>query len=305
LKLLFKILFLYLLSKGALAGSCCGGGGGTAQIMLGESKSVFRSSYQNQTILAESDSYSQIIPKVSNELETIKTTSFSASYRLSHLWQSGLSIPVISKTKYISNEWTEVQGMGDIKINSAYEFWPEYSRNQFVTQSFIIFQLTIPTAPSLFTTKRKDVLDTRGQGHYIYSIGNMSIKKFKNQSFSLGATISYREPKSFTNSLFSKQSIQTQSSLNNELSASHSYNLTKNLSSTLQLSRVYEDNVTTSVFIGKIQSSLVYTSSIGLNYSFDDWDISTSYKDDFLVGPSHNHTLSKAISIGLIKRTSL
>lgn len=305
MKLLSKIVLLFITTIEAIAGSCCGGGSGTAQIMLGPTQSVIRVSFQNQTLVADSNSYSSIVSKEYQDLETIKTTNFSTSYAFKNLWQAGISIPLISKSKNINNEWQQVEGLGDIQVNTAYEYWPEYSRHQFISQAFAVFQVTLPTAPSLFTTKRTDVLDTRGQGHRIYSLSNMLVKKLKNHTFNLNIALSYREGQNFNDSLFSEKTITTKSSLNNDLSLAHSYNLNSALSSVIQISRVYEDNVATSVFIGKNQSSLVYTSSLGLNYSLTDYDISATYKDDLLIGPSYNHTLGKAISVGIVKRTSL
>lgn len=306
MKFQYSLLLILLFSIDyAYSGSCCGGGGGSAQIMLGPTKSVFRASYQNQTILADSNSNSKIVAKSEKEIETIKTTTLSSSYKLNDLWQAGITIPVVEKVKKTESEYISEQGLGDISLNTAYEFWPEYSRNQFITQSFLIFQITLPTSPSLFTSQKKDLLDTRGQGHNIYSLGSMTVKRINNHTINFGVTLSYREGRTFNNTLFTEDSITTESSLNNELSLSHSYAINNKLSSLVQISRTYEQVNATSVFAGNTQSSLVYTSSLGMIYSMDEWDINLLYKDDMLIGPSFNHTLSKALSAGIIKRINL
>lgn len=298
-------LFLILISQTAIAGSCCGGGGPSTQIMLGETKAVFRSNFINQSILADSTSQSKINPRDDGQLETIQTLANSLSYRLNSLWQFGLSIPIIEKTKQVNNKWESLQGMGDISLNAAYEVYPEYSRNQFISQAFTFFQITLPTAPSLYTSKRIDLLDSRGQGHTLLTAGTLLRKKWGIQDITFQFALTYREGKKFKHSSLTNQSIQTQESWDQAFTLADSFSINSNISLVTSLTHLLMQNKSTSTFIGQDQSSSVTTTSIGIIYSAEDWDYNLTYSDDLLIGPSQNHILTKSISLGLIRRYSL
>lgn len=297
--------FFFLYSFHSFAGSCCGGGAGVTQLMLGTTKAVFRASYANQTVLADSNAGSVINARNNSQLESIKTISTSMNYRTSYLSQIGFAIPIIEKTRNINNEWESEQGAGDISLNVAYELIPEFNRNQLINQFFVFTQLTLPTAPSLFTTKRIDLLDTRGQGHFLYSVGGLARKSYGFHDLTFQTVFTYRAPQTFKGGILTEQETKTTSSLDNILSLAHSYSFNSTFSTNAVISRSYIDNKANSVFIGKSQSSLVYQSSIGVIYSTDNYDFSFTYQDDFLVGPSYNHILGKSLSVGLIKRLSL
>jgi hypothetical protein len=304
LKLLFAS-FLFFTSSSTWAGSCCGGGAGSTQLMLGTTKAVFRSQYQDKTILADSDLATKIQPRSDLLIETIRTLNNSFSYRTSYLSQVGLNVPVVEKIRNINSEWQSAQGLGDVQLNAGYEFYPEYNRHQFITQAFAFFQVTIPTAPSLFTTKRTDLLDTRGQGHYLYTPGILLLKRVGFHTFNFQGSLTYRPATHFQGGQLTQNSVTTESSLDHALSLSHSYSVNNQWSSMLTISRTYTQNKSTSLFIGKTQSSLVYPLSIGAIYTTDNYDFTASYQDDFLIGPSYNQILGRAVSVGLIKRLSL
>lgn len=297
--------FIFIYSTLTYAGSCCGGGAGTTALMLGTTKAVFRTSFSNQTLLADSSEGSSINTRSDSEIESIKTIATSMNYRTSYFSQIGFSLPIIEKTRNIDSEWKSEQGAGDIGLNAAYEFHPEYSSKQIISQAFVYAQVTIPTAPSLFTTKKNDLLDTRGTGHYLYTTGILARKKIGFNDITFQGALTYRAPQTFKGGILSENTIETKSSLDNIISLAHSYSFNSAFSTNIVISRSYIDNKSTSVFIGKNQSSLVYQSSIGTIYSTDNYDISLTYQDDFLVGPSFNHILGKSLSVGLIKRLSL
>jgi hypothetical protein len=297
--------FLLTLALKTFAGSCCGGGAGVTQLMLGTTKAVFRASYANQTILADSNEGALIRGRSDSQVESIKTINSSMNYRTGYFSQVGFALPIIEKTKNINNEWTSEQGTGDLSLNSAYEFLPEFNRGQLISQGFIFGQVTLPTAPSLFTSQDINFLDTRGQGHYLYSTGVLLRKGIGFHDLAFNAMVTYRAPGSFKGGLLTENRTLTKSSLDHLLSLTHTYNFTNSFSSSLIISRSYIDNKASSVFIGKNQSSLVYQSSMGAIYSTENYDFIATYQDDFLIGPSFNHIMGKTLSVGLIKRLSL
>lgn len=305
MKLIFVSFLLIFISGHSIAGSCCGGSAGSTQIITGPQKYVFRANYQNKTLLADTSTKYQIDPRGDYELESIETTNLSSSFKFNDFWQMGLSIPIVRKTRNINQNWKSKDGLGDISINTAYEFYPEYSRHQFITRGFLYFQLTLPTAPSLFTTKDKTLLDSRGQGHTLYTVGSLFQKQFKSGVFTLQGSFTFRKGDEFKNNYFSNNSIITKDSLDNTIQVGYAHDLTKELSLSSNISRSYQQKIASSAFIGEDRSSLIHTTSFGLNYSLNNFDYSFIYSDDFMIGPNSNSVLGRAIAFGAVKRVNL
>ena len=121
LKLIYSFAFLSLFNQ-AMAGSCCGGGSSSTELMIGDTKSVWRTHYIDQTILADTDQSGKIKYRPENQLESLRTFSLSFSQRINSFWQWGANIPIVDKTRKIENNWESLSGLGDIKLNIGYEF---------------------------------------------------------------------------------------------------------------------------------------------------------------------------------------
>ena len=275
--------------------------------MLGDTASVFRTSYSDATILADSNLNAKTLFRPESQIEGIKTLSLSYSKRLSDVWQLGLSMPVVSKTRMLNREWRSREGVGDLTLVAAYKLIPEYRRNVLFTRGFIYSSFKFANAPSLFTTKNSDLLDTRGNGHEVGALGLMGMKRNDFGILSMQTQIAYRPSKNFSASQgVQSTNVTTKSSWDSLVSLAQSVPLMAGVNLDFSLSRSYTSNQTTSIFIGRNQESLAYTSSLGVSYSYGDfYDFTLNYSDDFLVGPAINHTLSRSVSIGFVSKTNL
>lgn len=297
----------------AKAGSCCGGGSSSAQIMTGPTKGVFRTSYQNRSILADVGEQNALARKA-DAIESIETMNFSASLRTGELWQIGFSAPIVRKTRSLNDSWESSQGLGDVKINAAYEFYPEYSRNQILNNAFVFLQATLPTAPSIFTVNKDELLDSRGEGHYQYAIGTLALKRLGSHNFQAQALLSFRPGRKFSNTLFSDEEISTKDSLNHTLELLYTYDLSNTYSVFTGASRAYTQRRAAQALLGseqlqREQSSTLHQMSFGFLATTDTWDFLLTYQDDFLLSDagakSANTILGKAVSFGAIKRLNL
>ncbi len=298
MKLLFSLFFL---CANAIAGSCCGGGASTVSLIMGDSKSVIRSSYSNRTILADTNENSNIIERPKSQLESIETLTTSMSHKFSSRWQLGTSLPVVTKSRDIGSEWRSESGLGDISLSSAYEFYPEFTRHQFISQGFTYFSVTLPTAPSIFNAKRADLLDSRGQGHYLSTLGMLLKKRFQTQDLLLNTAFTYRAGRSFSRSRFTEKT-ETQNSLDHKVAFSHIYNFSNALSSLLSLERSFIHEQAISVFAESGQSLILNQLVLGFTYSLENIDLSISYTDDFILGQSKGTILGRSLGLGFVKR---
>jgi hypothetical protein len=300
------LLISFFITHLAFAGSCCTGGLSSSQVMLGDTISVFRMNYSDATVLADINANSQMLKRSKSQLEAIRTLNLSYTYRLSNLWQVGLALPVVSKTRMLDSRWQSRQGLGDLSVVAAYKLFPEYRRNILFTRGLLYSSLKFANAPSLFTTTSKDLLDTYGSGHELLSVGLMGMKRNSWGVMNMQAQLGVRSGKKFSSSRGIQNSkVTTKSSTDSLISITQSVPIMA-INLDLGISRSYSTNKATSVFIGKSQASLAHTTSIGISYSHSDqYDLTLSYSDDFLVGPAMNHILSRSVALGIISKVNL
>ncbi len=165
--------------------------------------------------------------------------------------------------------------------------------------------MSLPTAPSIYTTKRTDSLDTRGTGHFLYTFGSLLKKRQSFGQMILNLSLTFRPGQEFKDSFLSDESIQTESSLDHLVSLSQDIDITEKITGNLTISRNYTRNKITSVFSNSNQESLSHPLSIGVNYSTDNYSYALSYTDEMLIPASYGHTLGRSFTIGIIKRINL
>ncbi len=303
LKLVSKAFFCFFFSFcfNAYSGSCCGGGASTVNFITGDAHSVLRTIYSNRTILADVNENFDTVNREDDELESIETLMLSANLKVTQRLQLGVTLPIITKSREINNDFKKNTGVGDIALNLAYEAYPEYTRKQFITQIFVFGSLTFPTAPSLFDSQRADLLDTRGQGHYLVNVGSFFKKVISSNELILNTALTYRLGLSFEASEYSSE-VSTKSSLDSKVSITHIYNFSNLFSSLLSLERSFIHTQAVSVFSSKEQSLTLNQLTIGVNLSFDSFDIGISYIDDLLLGQNQGTVLGKTGTVSFIKR---
>ncbi|WP_127716084.1 hypothetical protein [Halobacteriovorax sp. HLS] len=304
--MLNRFLFIYFFfCLKVFAGSCCGGGGGTTQIMLGDTDKVFRVSYFDRTILADTGESRYLSLRSESELESLRSINLSSSIRFNEYFQYGLQFKVIEKTKEINQQRHSESGLGDSEFNLAYEFMPEYSSSSFISQGFIYSKIQIPSGTSLFTTKRNDTLDTFGTGHYLFSLGSIFTKRFSKGLTSVTLGLSYRPGRTFERTLISDSELRTSSSLNYDLSINQSLDISNSLSLDFAISRTYISKLPTSSLSRNKLSSSLNSASFGGSYNTELYTYLITYIDDFLIGSSYNTILARSIKMEIMRKVNL
>lgn len=295
-KFLKYILISLLILNKALAATCCSASATSGQIILGSAKSVFRLNYSHSSVIADANKSSVIIRSL-NEVETLRTYRFSYSSFVDNFWQWGISVPLISKARYVLDHWQSHEQLGDVSVNVGYKILPEYKRNFIFSRAHIYFNYTFANAPSLYTSKRKDLLDTTGSGHEIAAVGISGIKRHRFGVANMQLQLSHRFSKKINSNNFLQQSVTTSSS-NDLMSSITNSNDLYNFVISYGLSyNVVERTITSE------DKSKFSTTTISLLKTFkDDYDFSLSYADDFLFNNNSNHFLSKSIAMQMLVR---
>lgn len=299
------ISLLFIFPSLVQAAACCGGGASSTGVMTADSRWQLSTSYSDVSLIADSNSESQTAYRDPEQVETVRTTNIAYTHLLSSLWQVGIEIPMVEKIRRLNNEWQSQTGGGDLKLVSAYEFLPEYGRSA-LPRGFVYTGVSIPTAPSIFTTKRSDLLDSRGTGHYHLLLGTLFQKRLEWVTLGFQPQLSYRLGRKFSDDNFMQEEIETENSLDHLITASAATMLSTKLGMSLSVTRNYMQSKATSTLIGTGQSSLVHDLSVGAIYSLSgSSDVSFNYTDQFLAGESYNHTLGRSVGINLTVRNNL
>lgn len=282
-----------------LGATCCSGANSSSKVILGSAKSVFRLGYSNMSVIADSNENNQLLLRNNNEIESFRSINTSYSRFINNFWQWGINIPMISKSRYQIDNWKSREQLGDISLTIGYKILPEYKRNFLFSKAHIFATYTYPNAPSLYTTKRYDLMDVVGSGHDSIAVG---IAGFKRNTFGVSSMqfqYGHRLANKFNSSqnIF-KRKIKTNASNNFSINLSHAKDITENYTFSIGTNFSYIENSITKNNL----SSTVTTTSFSIGKTFDSVDLSLSYSDDFIFNYSHNHFLSKSISIGMISR---
>lgn len=298
----FILISFFAISNIVYAGSCCSGASSSGQLILGTTKSVLRMNFSNTTVLADSDRETLPNYRSYNELESIRSLNLSYASYFSHLWQWTMSIPIISKSRYVENEWKSFEQVGDLALGLGYKFLPEYKRNILFNSAHFYTSYKFSNAPSIFTTKRKDLLNTAGSGHETLAVGLVGFKRSILGISTLQVELAHRFANNFSSNNIFQKSIQTTSSNDHSIAINHSKDLA-DYTFGMGINYSYIQNKSISVLIGDAQNSQVISTSFFVSKTFlDDYDLSINYSDDFLFGPSFNHILTRSLSSQLIMR---
>lgn len=273
--------------------------------MTGDTDWTLRTSYSDVTLLGDSSSSSQINFRSTDMVETIRTTSFDYTHLVGSLWQVGINVPIVEKIRKLGSDWESQTGVGDIKLVLAYEFHPIYSRTTW-PRGFAYTGVTLPTAPSIFTSKRLDLLDARGTGHYYYLLGGLFEKRYSGYLLALQPQLSYRPGRSFNDDNITGEKIETEDSLDHLINLSASKDWSESFNSSISVTRNYSERKSISNFIGASRPSLVHDVSLGLSFPLSkNSTLTASYTDQFLIRDSYNHTLGRSFGIGYNLANSL
>ncbi|HWU43973.1 MAG TPA: hypothetical protein VN132_11065, partial [Bdellovibrio sp.] len=170
-----SLIFLsaLLLSIKVYAASCCGGGFAFPALILGDDKALFTSSFSYGSVTDDVLPNGKWIHRAdNNQSETMK---IDGAYLISDLWQTGMSVPVVSRQ--IDKE--DSMGLGDISINLGYEFLPELSYSEWKPKGLAFLQITLPTSPSVYDATNILAADSRGRGFFTLGPGMVFTKNWK------------------------------------------------------------------------------------------------------------------------------
>lgn len=173
--------FIYFFSCIASAASCCGGGFAIPSLITGEDKAQLTSSMAYSKI--DTDVLDTGIWRHRSNNDVSQILKIEAAKIFNDRYQYGISIPIQSRMTS-GPQGGEASALGDIALQTGYEFLPDWDYNPWRPKGVGFISLTLPTGKSALESDNGG-LDTRGNGFWALGIGT-SLSKTWNEWVTAG-----------------------------------------------------------------------------------------------------------------------
>lgn len=288
------LLFLFS-AKQSLAAACCGGGSAVPSLITGDDKFQFTSAITRSKVLVESIDGEGVWHQTQGSVYT-QQYKFDLAYMSDELWQAGVSVPVITK----SRSGAESTGLADVSLNVGYEILPEYEYSSFKPKGLGYLQVTLPTGVNINEDNTSDLVSNRGRGLWAISAGLLLTKNKGAWDAYTNLEIHRSMPKSFTQNGMTRT---LNPGMGYSASAGLGFNTAK-LRFGPSLLWYYEDATLVSGYNSSSGTFERYV-SLGLSAAYminDELSCSLNYSDQSLIGAPANTSLSQSLGLQLQKR---
>ncbi len=288
------------------AAPCCGGGSSLPSLITGDDRSQMSVLVSRGAIIGDAPPQGIPIFRSSEDAEEIDTINLSGAYLLTEGLQIGTVVPLIRRSREVGTDLAAAQGIGDLALDIAYEFLPEFSYSPWKPKGFLFVQSTLPTSPSIYDANEPYLLDARSRGFLSISLGAALLKTLGNWDFLLSAELHRALSRTFQNADGSTLTLSPgwggSTIVGIGLSPGGGA-----FRMGLSLSPIYEDAIRSQGEITSVsESQLVWNASLQFSYVLEgDWAVSAVYTDQTLVGPVKNVSLSRIFGAAIQKRWPL
>lgn len=295
-----------LLGTNAHAAPCCGGASSLPSLITGDDRAQLSSSVASGHVVGDAPSQGTPIFRTSEDTEESLTLALAGAYRVADRVQIGAELPMIRRVRRTERLSAESSGVGDIRLDGAYEFLPEWTYSEWKPHGFVFSQITLPTSPSAYDSNKPFMIDSRGRGFLTTAIGVVLLKNISIWDLMLSTEIH----KSYSRSVqdIDGANLEVDPSLGGSALLGLGYSPGGgNWRIGTSISPVYEGPITSTGETQTVSTSqLLWNTTISVGYAVSsDLSSGLSYSDQTLFGPAQNVTLSRTVSFNLQKRWEL
>jgi hypothetical protein len=304
-------LFFLLLSPDVWAAPCCGGTSLLPSLITGDDCAQISFSLTQEAIVADALDNGTVLNRSSDDLDRTLTFKLSAAYRFWNRFQAGIDIPVAYRNVDINGQGSSATGLGDIGLQAGFEFLPELAYSVWKPRGFVFTRLTLPTGKSPYDLSNPTDPDDFGRGFLSIALGALLQKTVGDFDFWLmgeghwiaPGTFSSIVPSSLAGVIPVQQNFSSGWGASGLLAAGYSP-LGGIFRLGVSLSPIYEGEQTVTSLISTVAPPRVSWNA-GIQASIqisDEWTTSLNYVDQTWIGQSRNNSLSRSISLLILKR---
>ncbi|MFT6632094.1 MAG: hypothetical protein ACJAS4_002056 [Bacteriovoracaceae bacterium] len=303
-KSLIFIPLFFLLNLEAMSAACCGGGAGLPNLITGDYQSQLSFVGSNSAVTHTVNNDGKFIKRDKDNEEVKEVFTLKAAYLFSELWQAGFEIPVIKNTHRLLSKEESTTGIGDLKLQVAYEFLPEYSFSRWKPRGFIFFQQNIINAKSVYDSDEELGTDALSTGFNTTNLGISFVKIISQYDFTLTGEIH-----TSTKRRFKSSNNDTTIKAGNGYSYSLGAGLSPKNGDLRMGTTLYYSYEGSKYFTGdRVHTSgekEFYQLGLNLGYKVENNSYIFSYSDQSFLGSAKNINVSKSISLSLINYLDL
>jgi hypothetical protein len=264
-------------------------------------------SFSQGQVIGDAPSEGIPIFRADGDSEQIQTLKIEGAYLVADRLQLGAGIPLVRRMRSLeAGDEHSASGLGDVSLNSTYEFMPQWIYSAWKPRGFGFIQVTTPSSPSIYDARQPYLLDARGRGFWSVAVGTAFVKSVGNWDF----VASFEGHRSFSRTLTATDG--------GELTLIPGWGGSVSLGGGispfggdfrfgLAISPIYEGAITSRGSVdSRSEYQLLWNTSFQASYLISaDWSSSLVYSDQTLLGPAHNVSLNRALALSLQRRWEL
>lgn len=298
------LILTTLCSAEAFCAACCGGGASLPNLITGDFKAQMTMSASNSAVTHSVDEGGHYKKRDKNSREVSESLTLMGAYQFDDLWQVGVSLPIKKNTYKTNNDTETSSGLGDLKLQLAYEFLPEYSYSRWKPRGFIFIQHTFNNAKSTHEVSKEHGTDALGAGFHTSSLGFSLVKIKRNFDFSFMAEYHKGQKRSFKSE---GQKFDVDPGAGHSMLFGLGYSPQNgSLRYGMNIVQSIENKIKTS---GDVESKSAGKESTelgaNLGYMVGDNSLVLSYTDQSFFGMGKNISSTKVISLNIVQFLSL
>jgi hypothetical protein len=163
------------------AGACCGGGLTSASLITGDERARFGLSFASRSVVADALNSGSLSPRSKDSpSETQNIAALEGSLILADRFQLGGRLEGSSQSLTFPGDFQTPSpsvGLGDIRLNSAYEVLPEWSYSPWKPRGYIWAGVLLPTGRSIH--EALNPAEAMGEGFLTPSAGVLFVKRWQ------------------------------------------------------------------------------------------------------------------------------
>lgn len=173
--------FLLLVPGSVFASACCGGAFSIPAIITGDDAGQFSTSFSQSKV--EADVTASGVWRKREASDVSQIFKLDGAHIIDDRFQAGFSLPVQTRTRDGAAGGTS-SGLGDIAVQGAYEYLPDWDYNPIRPKGVGFLTLTLPTGKSLEESLLEDNgLSARGRGYWAVGAGTVLTKNYQAWDF--------------------------------------------------------------------------------------------------------------------------
>ena len=288
-----------------VAAPCCSANAASPALISGDDSAQLTLMTGQSTTIGDAFADGLPVFRAGNDREISQTLRIDGAFLVSDRWQLGGSLPLLRHAIARPGIDDSATSLGDVRLNAAYEFLPEWSYSKWKPKGLLFAQIILPTSRSIYESTAPGGVDSLGQGFFIVAAGSLLLKRWGNFDSYFMPEIHYSFARDFHNSDLG-EAIHVGPNWGG--SAALGAGISPgggNFRLGVRVQPMIADRKKVTSSTGDSWTSYQLSWDTALEASYlvaDDWSVTAGYTDQTLLGPAVNSMLSRTFTLAVQKR---